>query len=550
MKWGFILNANEKLNDIGSKIKANYNKISPKLRKIIIIGVILVLAFSVGTAVVLNKKTYDVLFSGLNQEEATEIMGLLQEKVVDYKYSNGEISVDKSVVEQVRAELVYEGYPKSGFTYDVFKDNINMTSTDFEKNSYKIFELQNRIGSTIRLFDGVKDAKVTIAATDDKKYVLDKNSTGKATASIVVIMNNGGSPTSEQVKGIQRLVAKSIPNMALEDVAVLDGNGNEVSTSGDSTAEGANKLKIEFEKYMDNTLRDKILNVLTPIYGADNVKVSVRTTVDVDKKIREIINNEVPTEGSTKGIPSKESTETEISKDGAVAGGVPGTESNAEIPTYTQTKADGTENYYRTQYDVDYLVNQLTEQAQIDSGSISDVTVAVTINGKDTGNISQDDVVALVGNTAGIEKNLQQAKVTVVAAPFYDPNANAADTTPEKQGLNNWIIIGLIATGVLLILIIIIIIIVARRKRKKKNAENEENLALENNFDISGMSNNDDQELYLKNLLAKQQDERENQILSLNNERAMDLKNKVREITEETPEIAAQLIKTWLKGGE
>ncbi|MEA5083860.1 MAG: flagellar basal-body MS-ring/collar protein FliF [Lachnospiraceae bacterium] len=463
------MDANDKIKNIGSKIKEQYNKISPKLRKTIIIATVLVLAFSIGTAVILNKKSYEVLFSGLNQQEATEIMGVLQEKVVAYKYSDGTISVDKNVVDQVKAELAFEGYPKSGFTYDIFKDNISMTSTDFEKNSYKLFELQNRIGSTIRLFDGVKDAKVTIASTEDRKYVLDKNSTNKTTASVVVIMNDSGSPTKEQVKGIQRLVAKSIPNMELEDVAVLDGNGNEVSTTGESTAEGANKLKIEFEKYMDDTLRAKILNVLAPIYGADNVKVSVRTTVDVDKKVREIINNQLPVEGSQKGIPSNESIETEIAKDGATTGGVPGTETNADIPTYTQVQADGTENYYRTQYDVDYLVNKLTEQAQIDSGSISDISVSVTINGKDTGNISKDDVVALVGNTAGIEKNLQEAKVTVVAAPFYDPNADAAEV-PTEEGINNWIIIGAIASGVLLILLIIIILIVRRRRKKRNEA--------------------------------------------------------------------------------
>ncbi|MDD3569814.1 MAG: flagellar basal-body MS-ring/collar protein FliF [Lachnospiraceae bacterium] len=540
------MNANEKLKNIGSKIKERYNKVNPKLRKIIIIATVLVLAFSIGTAVYLNKKTYEVLFSGLNQQEASEIMGVLQEKAVAYNYSDGTISVDKTVVEQVKAELVYEGYPKSGFTYDVFKDNISMTSTDFEKNSYKIFELQNRIGSTIRLFDGVKDAKVTIASTEDRKYVLDKNSTNKTTASVVVIMNDNGSPTTEQVKGIQRLVAKSIPNMELEDVAVLDGNGNEVSTSEQNTAEGANKLKIEFEKYMDDTLRAKVLNVLAPIYGADNVKVSVRTTVDVDKKVREIINNQLPVEGSTKGIPNKESFETEIAKDGATAGGVPGTETNADIPTYTQVQADGTENYYRSQYDVDYLVNKLTEQAQIDSGSISDISVSVTINGKDTGEISNGDVVALVGNTVGIEKSLQEAKVTVVAAPFYNPNAEVEDV-PAVEGINNWIIIGAIASGVLLILIIIIILVVRHRRKKRAEA-----LAAESAFDvdISGMSSKEEQELYLKNLLAKQQEERENQILSLNNERAIELKNKVREISEESPEIAAQLIKTWLKGGE
>lgn len=255
----------EKIKAVWDKVKQQYTNLNPKLKKSIFGIAFIVIIFSVGIALFLNNKPYESLFSGLNQEEASEIMGKLQEMGVEYKYSNdGEISVTKDVVEQTKAQLVYEGYPKSGFTYDIFKDNVSMMTTDFEKNSYKVYELQNRIGSTIRLFQGVSDAKVTIAASEDKKYVLDSNSEQKTQASVVVIMKNGGSPTAEQVKGIQRLVSKSIPNMEMTDVVVLDGNGNDVSSTGDSTAEGANKLKLEFEKHMDDAIRAKILTVLSP----------------------------------------------------------------------------------------------------------------------------------------------------------------------------------------------------------------------------------------------------------------------------------------------
>ena len=101
-------------------------------------------------------------------------------------------------------------------------------TTDSDKNTYKLYDLQDRIGSTIRLFDGVKDAKVTIALGEESKYVLSDNEQ-KSSATAVVTMQDGGSPTAEQAAGIQRLVAKSVPGMELEDVAVFDGNGNDVS---------------------------------------------------------------------------------------------------------------------------------------------------------------------------------------------------------------------------------------------------------------------------------------------------------------------------------
>ena len=97
-----------------------------------------------------------------------------------------------------------------------------MLTTDSDKQTYKLYELQDRIGSTIRLFDGVKDSKVTIALGEKSKYALNDDEKA-STASVVVIMQDGGSPTEEQVVAIQRLVAKSIPEMELEDVAVIDG---------------------------------------------------------------------------------------------------------------------------------------------------------------------------------------------------------------------------------------------------------------------------------------------------------------------------------------
>ena len=123
---------NEKVSDLLKKVKLQYNNLNPKLRKTILMVTALVIIFSVGTAIILNNKPYETLFSGLNQQEASEIMGKLQEMGVTYKYGNdGVISVPKDVEPKVKAQLVFEGFPKSGFTYDIFKENINMMTTDF-----------------------------------------------------------------------------------------------------------------------------------------------------------------------------------------------------------------------------------------------------------------------------------------------------------------------------------------------------------------------------------------------------------------------------------
>ena len=146
------------------QFKEFIGKLSSKTKKIIIAGAAVLIIGAVAIAFILNNQPYEVLFSGLGTEEAQQIVEKLQEDGTEFRFKDDStILVKKDEVDLAKAKLVQEGYPKSGFTYDTFKDNAGMMTTDSDKNTYKLYELQDRIGSTIRLFDGVKDAKVTIA---------------------------------------------------------------------------------------------------------------------------------------------------------------------------------------------------------------------------------------------------------------------------------------------------------------------------------------------------------------------------------------------------
>lgn len=525
-----------KFGNIINKVKEFLSGLSSKTKKMVIILLAIAVVFSVGTAIILNNKPYEILFTGLNSQEASEIIGKLQEEAISYKYEqNGTILVPKEQEQKLKAQLVYEGYPKSGFTYNMFKDNIDMMSTDFEKNSYKLYELQDRMAATISLFEGVKEATVTIALGEDRKYVLDSANETEASASVVVIMKDGGSPTVEQVKGIQRLVSKSIPQLTIDNVVVLDGNGNDVTAEDESTQSGASKVKLELEKAIEDKIKAKILNVVNPIYGAENVRVSVKGTVDMDKKIREMINYTPKIDG-TRGIPSDISTGQEIIKGGDAAGGVPGTETNADIPIYNNVATDGTETYIKNQNDINYLVDMIKEQSQVDAGSLQDLSISVAINGQDFGSVTQDALQDLIAKAAGVAPEVQAQKISLLAAPFYrQPVVEEPPDTPDLIfGINKWLFIGICAGIGLLLLIILIVIIVLLRRRKRHGdlGEYDDNLGAA----LAGAGED------TSNPVAD--------LLDIKNEKGMELKNKIRDFSEENPEISAQLLKTWLRGGE
>lgn len=525
------------------KIKEVISKLNDKTKKIIIAGGIglIVVVGAIVLAFSMRQKTYEVMFNGVGSEEAKQIIGKLQEDGIDYQYQNGNILVPEEEMDITRAKLVSEGYPKSGFTYDVFKNNVGLMTTDSDRQTFKLYDLETRIGSTIQIFEGVKEAYVTIALGDTSKYALAEDSEQEARAQAVVVMKDGGSPTEEQAKSIQLLISRSIPGMVIDNVSVFDGNGREVSTSSDDEDIDSGKAAEEISQIIEDQISAKVINVLGPVYGNGNVRVSVKGTVNMDKLIRESIVYNTPEkidENDKQGITSDESIFQEYSGDGNTASGVAGAEGNADIPQYNaNTDGTGSNNAYGSnKVTRKYLVNQIKEQGQVNPGSLDDLTISVVINGSGFGSLTADDLRNLAGNAAGIATADRPEKITVVAAPFYTIEVPQEPEAPEETGtngivINRWILLAALG-GVLLLLLIIILAVVRHRRKKKALMELEDSQE-----EVPIVSEDELGEDEAAAALEPEED------------RGAELRNNIREFAEQNPEISAQLLKTWLNGG-
>lgn len=544
----------ERLQNTWQTVKEKVTALSSKTKKLIIAAIVLCIALSVGIAVFLHTRPYEVLFSELSSEEASKIITRLQEDGIEYKYQDGgTILVPAAQEEALKAQLVYEGYPDSGFTYDLFTDNVSLTSTESEKEHYQLLNLQERMGATIKLFPNVKDARVTITLGKDSRYVLDDSNAKEASASATVITDDGKLLDSKAVRAIQRLMSKSVPGVEFENVAVIC-NGQDITVEEASESQSlANELKTTLEKNMENKVRNEINNLLLPIYGEGHFQVSVKCDIDINKKLREIINYSAENPETNTGVISNESAGWEINRDNPEVGGVPGTETNSDIPVYTVITSDGTENYIGADGDINYLVDQLKEQIEVQAGDVTDMTVAVIIDGTDFGGLSKNELISLVARAAGINTEVQNEKIEVLNAPFYEAPVEEPEP-PVGITVGNFLITPkmiAIAAAILLGLIILIValILVLRRRRKQaeflrlqQEEEEAARLAAEEKAARDALLDAERQRMNTSNY--------NEDLLNLKNERGMELKNKIREFTEENPEISAQLLKRWLKGGD
>lgn len=529
----------EKIKKIAAAAKQRWKSISRKMKILLGAGLLaIVVALAIVIAVVSNQP-YATLFTDLNQSDMSAILTYLSDNgITQYKVEDDTILVPESQEASLKAQVLQAGYPSSGYGYDTYFDHVGSLTTESERNQVTLYALQDRMQAVIRNFDGVKDAAVLLTPGEDNTYVLDSNNKVDASASVTVTMENGKTLTDNQVKAIRNLVSSGMAGLNVENVTIEDTFGNPYTSTDDfSDLQDASALKLKLEEQCNNNIRTRVMQALTPIYGEDNVRVSVNTVVDVDRTTTDSTdyNLEDWAQGPDDGIIGSQIWDDQIVR-GAddQTGGAAGTTSNSDLNTYVneQMQPNGNEEAVTSSGQNDRLVDTQKQQVEHVAGYISDVMVSVTINQDAAGSTNTADLYDHVGRAAGISQADQQQKISILVAPFYQAQTNAPAATPVE--LPGWAIYAAIGGGILFLVLLAVILIVHRIRAKKRRQQAEEEAL------AAGAGA----------LEAAVAPEAKPDIMEMQTEKSMELRQDVRKFAEENPEIAAQMVKNWLREGE
>ncbi|MCI8673195.1 MAG: flagellar M-ring protein FliF [Lachnospiraceae bacterium] len=539
------------------KLKEYWAKISDKTKKLLIViiaGTIIIAAGAILVLKLLSQTGYATLFTGLNQEEAQEVASLLYDTGVTYQYvdATGTIRVPEKQVDQLRATLLMQGYPKSGFAYDMYIDNAGLMTTESDKRQYTLYELQDRLGAQIRLFDQVQDAKVTISPANSSNYALAEQN--ERSASVTVTMKAGETLQTEQAAAIKNLIAHCVNGMTFTDVSVFDaGTGLEVSGGENTGASADGTSMAELTAMVEENIAANIRRILEKLYGQGNVAVSVKGNLNMEQIISESTQYTVPEkidDDDKTGLLESESGAGEYSgaeADGA--GDVVGADANADEPRYTyNTGGDGITGSSSNSYARQWLYNVLKEQRQVSPGVLQDVTVAVVINTDDL-DIANQELVNLISNAAGIDRTEANQKVSVVRALSSEQKAAAANPVdPANPVVQRTIplplLIAVIAQAVLILLLLLLMLL--RRRKKKKAEELEENMELGDGYIPLAEDSVGESDAFASDL--DEEMENNEAVLNLRMQHSLKLKQNIGDFVDQNPQIAAKLIQGWLRG--
>lgn len=340
----------------------------------------LVLLATVITAVVLmfawrDQSSFKPLFGAREKVAAADMMSVLDGANIAYRIhpDTGQVLVPANRLGEVRMLLASKGVVAqlpAGLELMDRSDPLGVSQ--FVQDVRFRRGLEGELSQSIMTIDAVDTARVHIAIAKSSSFVV--NTAEPSSASVVLGLKPGRQLSNEQIAAIVKMVASSTTGLDPAKVTLVDQAGNLLSARVDLT-EGfeASQGNDAAGHYRDDTLRSA-QNLLAPIVGSDNFKLSVTADVDNDK-----VQETHEQYGDTPKV-TNETTRAEQDSD-PTALGVPGSLSNRPVDIGGDTGGEARESTtQRNAATRQFAYDRSVTQIQRSRGRLKKLSVAVVLN--------------------------------------------------------------------------------------------------------------------------------------------------------------------------
>ena len=534
------------MKDLLSKLSTSFKQFwaaQEKKRKIayiaILVAIVLIAAIVV---IILNKKDYTVLFEGLEASEASEIVTAIQDLGYDVTLkSGGTIMVPAGTENVLTMEMAMKGYPKSTINYNLYTNNIDMFTTSSQEREYARMALEERLSAIVGTFEGVQKATVTISIPEQKNTVI-SSLRQDPTASVTVYLNPDYKLTDKQIVGIRSTVRNGCVGLTDENISLVDGYGipqiegeNEIDVVADETR------KFAFKTNLENSIKNKVLELLIPVYGDDGVSVAVNAVLNFDKKVSENTDYSADGNGNTGVLQHGDASE---ASGGTTAdGGVVGVETNAD-DTYPTGDTNGTGAWTENSVSNTYLVDTYKEQVEKAGYTIDGLSISAVIYTDYISEAQKADLVNVVANAGGVNPTVAQDVVTVTNFPKFGTQAETATAPVYLFGLTLDQLIAAAAILLILLIIIVVVLVITSRNAKNKRAKFEQQILASEA--LAGADGEPIVDTFTMDLEGANPAD----IPSLSAEedtKEVAIRREISDFAKNSPEIVAQLLKNWMK---
>ena len=331
-------------------------------------GAVLIVALMGGLGWWAYRADYQILFADLAPADAAAMTAEMDKMKTPYQLADGgnTIMVPRDLVYKTRLKLMGKDVPLHGAVgFEVF-NNADFGMTEFVQKVNYLRAIQGELTRTILSIDDIQAARVHLALPEQGLF---KKAGAKPKASVTVTMKSGRVLAPDQINGIQRLVAASVPDIVSGDVTVLNQHGVALTRVAQADGLESASTQLDSKRSAEEYLLKKVTQVLDRTYGAGEAVASVDVVLNLDQSkvtTEEVLpaRNSDP-QASAAGVVVREKTVTHEGSP-AVGGPLAGGARSGGTPANTSNEFD-------------YQVGRRVEQVVSASGTVKRMTVAVLV---------------------------------------------------------------------------------------------------------------------------------------------------------------------------
>lgn len=418
------------------------------------VGVALLVAAAIAAIVLGRQPDYRVLFANLSDKDGGAIVAQLSQMNVPYKHADGggAILIPSDRVHDVRLRLATQGLPKGSVAGFELMESSKFGMTQFQERLNFQRGLEGELTRSIQALSSVQGARVHLALPNQNGFFREQQ---KPSASVLVSLHPGRILDRAQLAGIVHLVASSVPELAPSAVSVLDDTGKLLSQSPDNSAGAeANAQQLLYVQQIEQQYTRRIMEILEPVVGRDNVKAQVSAEVDFTQtestseqfrpnqtpdssaiRSQQVLESKGSANKTATGVPGAVANQPPVPAAAPINGANPAPNAGGQQGTEEQTsKRESTTNFE---------VDKTVKVTRGSTGAVKRLSAAVVVNyqsAEEKGKMvpkaltpeQLEQMTALVRETIGFNRERGDS-VNLMNTPFQATAAAANDVPLWKQ---------------------------------------------------------------------------------------------------------------------
>jgi len=441
---------------VNPTIVQRFNGMEQGQRMRLILGVVLFVAIAIGGMVMGRQADWRVLYSNLADKDGGAVIAQLGTLNIPYKYSDGggAILVPADRVHDARLKLASLGLPKGTVAGFEMMESNRFGMTQFQERLTFQRGLEGELTRSIQSIASVAGARVHLALPNQNGFFRDQQ---KPSASVLLSLHPGRQLDKTQLAGIVHLVSASVPEMDASAVSILDDTGKLLSKPLDagSNIMNADAEQLQYVQQLEQIYSRRILDILEPLVGAQNVKAQVTAELDFSQTESTTESHKPNLTPENSAVRSQQTVESINGNTGGPASGVPGATSNqppapsaapinGQTPPLAAAGQSTNNGSSKKESIVNYEVDKTIQVVKGATGVLKRINAAVVINNisktDDKGKVTStpltdaqiEKMTALVREAVGF-KEARGDSVNLMNAPFVIEKPEVVDIPVWRQ---------------------------------------------------------------------------------------------------------------------